>query len=89
MGIKLENNYSVVDNILSNRVLTLLAPYAKHNVSSQYNRGIVVGNKVFKRGLSHEVTSVEEGVRFTLQLFVFDKREKTDDNKSAIWEIEK
>lgn len=61
----------------------------KHSVSSCFNKGIFSIAEQFKRGLSHEVTPVEQGIRFTLQLFVFDKRQQTNDNKGVIWEIEK
>lgn len=60
----------------------------KHAVSSCVNTGIFSIADQFKRGLSHEVTPVEEGIRFTLQLFVFDKRQQTNNEKGVIWEKE-
>jgi hypothetical protein len=60
----------------------------KHIVKSMFNRGVFSNTEEFKRGLPHEVTPVELSTRFTLQLFVFDKRQKTNDEKGVIWEIE-
>lgn len=61
----------------------------KHIVNSCYNRGIISCSDNYFRGLSHEVNIVEEGTRFTLQLFVFDKKNKTAENVSVIWDMEK
>lgn len=61
----------------------------KHVISTSYNTGIVSNSSNYSRGPSHEVNVVEEGTRFTLQLFVFDKKKKTAENISVIWDTEK
>lgn len=61
----------------------------KHVVSTKYNTGIISCKENFQRGLPHEVNTVTSGIRFTLQLFVFDKKHKTTDVKGVVWEIEK
>lgn len=58
----------------------------KNIVNTKYNTGVISVSNAFERGLSHEVSKVEEGIRFTLQLFVFDKRNKSNDEKGVIWE---
>lgn len=60
----------------------------KHIVNSCYNTGIISCADNYTRGASHEVNVVEEGTRFTMQLFVFDKKNKTAEKKSVIWDME-
>lgn len=60
----------------------------KHIVNSCYNTGIISYSENYSRGASHEVNVVEEGIRFTMQLFVFDKKDRTTEKKSVIWDME-
>ncbi len=59
-----------------------------HTVVPEYNKGVISCYDTYKRGASHKVTEVTDGVRFTMQLFVFDKNSKTDEIKSAIIDLE-
>lgn len=62
----------------------------KHTVTPKYNTGIISCAEGYVRGPAHEVLPVREGIRFTLQVFVFDKtKSSTNETKSVIWEIEK
>lgn len=61
----------------------------KHVINTKYNAGIISCKENFQRGLFHEVNTVTSGIRFTLQLFVFDKKHKTTDVKGVVWETEK
>ncbi len=56
-------------------------------VEPKYNTGIVAYYDNFKHGANHQVTTIHGGIRYTMQLFVFDKRNKsTDKDKYALWE---
>jgi hypothetical protein len=59
----------------------------KHIVQSSYNKGIFSYQDTFTRGFPHEVETVEQGVRFTLQLFVFDKKKQSNETQGVVWEI--
>ena len=62
----------------------------EHIVTPKFNNAVIACYKNFIRGASHEVRRVNDDVRFTLQLFVFDKtKSSTNETKSVIWEIEK
>jgi len=61
---------------------------SKYCIDSKYNKAIISICDNFERGLSHEVSKVEEGIRYTFQLFVFDKKQQTKDEKGVIWEID-
>jgi hypothetical protein len=64
----------------------------KHNnkniVEPKFNRGIIVSNQTYTRGLKHKVEPVKESTRFTLQLFVFDKNKSSLEKQGAIIEEE-
>ena len=60
----------------------------KHIVNSCYNTGIISCFDNYSRGPSHEVNVVKEGIRYTMQLFVFDKKKTTIDDPSVIWDME-
>lgn len=58
-------------------------------VKSKYNTGIISCYDDYIRGLAHEVLPVKDETRFTLQIFVFDKRkDSSDEPKSVIWEFD-
>ena len=59
----------------------------EHVVTPKVNNAVIACYENFIRGASHEVRKVKDDVRFTLQLFVFDKKERTAD-KSVVWDIE-
>lgn len=61
----------------------------KQTVATSFNTGIVSYQETFGRGLPHEVNTVTDGTRFTLQLFVFDKKKQSKESQGVIWEIEK
>jgi hypothetical protein len=62
----------------------------QHTVTPKYNTGIISCADTYSRGLAHEVLPVQDGVRYTAQIFVFDKtKSSTNETKSVIWEIEK
>ena len=59
----------------------------KHTIQSSYNTGIISYQDTFTGGFLHEVATVEQGVRFTLQLFVFDKKKQSKETQGVVWEI--
>lgn len=59
-----------------------------HIVTPSVNTGVIACYNTYIRGASHEVKEVKEGVRYTMQLFVFDKKDRTTDNKSVVWDLE-
>jgi hypothetical protein len=60
-----------------------------HVVEPAYNKAIIACYDTFKRGASHEVPPIKDGIRYTMQLFVFEKRSETDEDRYAHWEVEK
>jgi hypothetical protein len=57
-----------------------------HIVTPSYNKGIIACLDEYARGPAHEVYPVKNGVRYTLQIFVFDKKKQSSDEvKSVIW----
>jgi hypothetical protein len=60
----------------------------KHVVTPSFNKGIIAFYDTYVRGASHEVNEVKEGIRYTMQLFVFDKKNRTQEKKSVVWDLE-
>ena len=58
-----------------------------HTVEPAINKAVFACYDDYIQGAPHKVNPVESGTRFTLQLFVFDKKERTT-NKSVVWDIE-
>ena len=59
----------------------------KHTIQSSYNTGIISYQDTFTGGFLHEVATVEQGVRFTLQLFGNDKKKQSKETQGVVWEI--
>jgi hypothetical protein len=59
----------------------------KHTIQSSYNTGIISYQDTFTGGFMHEVATVEQGVRFTLQLFGNDKKKQSKETQGVVWEI--
>jgi hypothetical protein len=59
----------------------------KHTIQSSYNTGIISYQDTFTGGFLHEVATVEQGVRFTLQLFGHDKKKQSKETQGVVWEI--
>lgn len=59
----------------------------KHTIQSSYNTGIISYQDTFTEGFLHEVETVEQGVRFTLQLFGYDKKKQSKETQGVVWEI--
>lgn len=59
----------------------------KHTIQSSYNTGIISYQDTFTGGFLHEVATVEQGVRFTLQLFGNDKKRQSKETQGVVWEI--
>lgn len=59
-----------------------------HTVSTSFNTGIIANYESYVRGASHEVQKVTNGVRYTMQLFVFDKKNESGEIKSVIWDMD-
>lgn len=58
----------------------------KHIVETKYNRGVAANGESFRRGFDHKVMPVTNGCRFTLQLFVFDKKTRSEKQGAIILE---
>lgn len=56
-----------------------------HTVEPAINTAVFACYSDYIQGAPHEVKTVESGIRFTLQLFVFPKH-KTTERKDVIWE---
>ena len=56
----------------------------EHVIQPSVNKSIIACYNDFTRGALHEVMPVIDGLRFTLQLFVFDKRKNSTSKQGAI-----
>jgi hypothetical protein len=55
-----------------------------HTVDTKYNTGVIACYNNYLRGASHRVQPVLAGLRLTLQLFVFDKFNKSDNTSKSV-----
>jgi hypothetical protein len=55
-----------------------------HTVDTKYNTGVIACYNNYLRGASHRVQPVLAGLRLTLQLFVFDKFNKSDNTLKSV-----
>ena len=59
-----------------------------YKIAPEINKGVICCYDEYTIGAAHEVCEVIKDVRFTLQLFVFDKKSKASEENSVVWYME-